>query len=96
MLQAGLLAAGLDGVEHARDPGKRLDLDMYVAGPGVDGARRLPLNLLDAVRAFEGDAPLRAALGEPFATSYAKLKRQEWDLYMRHLTEWERETTLDC
>jgi glutamine synthetase len=96
LLQAGLLAAGLDGVEHARDPGRRLDLDMYVAGPGVDGARRLPLNLLDAVRAFEGDASLRAALGEPFAASYAKLKRQEWDLYMRHLTEWERETTLDC
>ena len=96
LLQAGLLAAGLDGVEHARDPGKRLDLDMYVAGPGVDGARRLPLNLLDAVRAFEGDASLRAALGEPFAASYAKLKRQEWDGYMRHLTVWERETTLDC
>jgi len=96
LLQAGLLAAGLDGVEHARDPGRRLDLDMYVAGPGVDGARRLPLNLLDAVRAFEGDASLRVALGEPFAASYAKLKRQEWDLYMRHLTEWERETTLDC
>jgi len=96
LLQAGLLAAGLDGVEHARDPGRRLDLDMYVAGPGVDGARRLPLNLLDAVRAFEGDASLRGALGEPFAASYAKLKRQEWDLYMRHLTEWERETTLDC
>jgi glutamine synthetase type III len=96
LLQAGLLAAGLDGVEHARDPGRRLDLDMYVAGAGVDGARRLPFNLLDAVRAFEGDASLRAALGEPFAASYAKLKRQEWDLYMRHLTEWERETTLDC
>lgn len=96
LLQAGLLAAGLDGVEHARDPGKRLDLDMYVAGPGVDGARRLPLNLLDAVRAFEGDASLRTALGEPFAASYAKLKRQEWDGYMRHLTAWERETTLDC
>ncbi len=96
LLQAGLLAAGLDGVEHARDPGKRLDLDMYVAGHSVDGARRLPLNLLDAVRAFEGDALLRAALGEPFAVSYAKLKRQEWDLYMRHLTDWERETTLDC
>ena len=96
LLQAGLLAAGLDGVEHARDPGKRLDLDMYVAGHSVDGARRLPLNLLDAMRAFESDVSLRAALGEPFAASYAKLKRQEWDLYMRHLTEWERETTLDC
>ncbi len=96
LLQAGLLAAGLDGIAQARNPGKPLDLDMYVAGHEVEGARRLPLNLLDAVRAFEGCAPLRAALGEAFAASYAKLKRQEWDGYMRHLTQWERDQTLDC
>ena len=96
LLQAALLAAGLDGVSHGRHPGKRLDLDMYVAGHGVEGARRLPLNLLDAIRAFEACAPLREALGAPFADAYAKLKRQEWDSYMRHLTGWERETTLDC
>ncbi len=96
LLQAGLLAAGLDGIAQARNPGTPLDLDMYVAGHGVEGARRLPLNLLDAVRAFEACAPLRAALGEAFAASYAKLKRQEWDGYMRHLTQWERDQTLDC
>ena len=95
LLQAGLLAAGLDGVAAARDPGPMLDLDMYVAG-AVAGSRRLPLNLLDAIRAFEACGPLRTALGEAFAGSYAKLKRQEWDGYMRHLTAWERETTLDC
>ena len=96
LLQAGLLAAGLDGVANARSAGPRLDLDMYVAGAEVEGARRLPLNLLDAIRAFEACGPLRAALGEAFAASYAKLKRQEWDGYMRHLTAWERDTTLDC
>ena len=96
LLQAGLLAAGLDGIAQGRNPGPRLDLDMYVAGAGVEGARRLPLNLLDAVRAFEACGPLRAALGEGFSASYAKLKRQEWDGYMRHLTQWERDTTLDC
>jgi glutamine synthetase len=96
LLQAALLAAGLDGIAHARRPGKRLDLDMYVAGHGVDGARRLPLNLLDAIRAFETCDPLRQAFGAAFMDSYAKLKRQEWDAYMRHLTQWERDTTLDC
>ena len=96
LLQAGLLAAGLDGVLHARDPGKRLDTDMYAAGHAVAGTRRLPLNLLDAVRAFEHSAVLRAALGKGFAASYAKLKRQEWDSYSRHLTQWEADNTLDC
>jgi glutamine synthetase type III len=94
LLQAGLLAAGLDGIAQSRDPGAGLDRDMYVA-PGSE-ARSLPLNLLDAIRAFEGSSALLAALGAPFCTAYAKLKYQEWDSYMRHLTQWERDTTLDC
>ena len=32
LLQAGILAAGLDGVESERDPGKRLDVNMYTDG----------------------------------------------------------------
>jgi glutamine synthetase type III len=96
LLQAALLAAGLDGVAKKIQPGKRLDMDMYVAGHGVEGARRLPLNLLDAVRVFEESSAMQVALGAPFTQSYAKLKRQEWDSYMRHLTGWERDNTLDC
>ena len=96
LLQAGLLAAGLDGIVAQRDPGKRLDLDMYVAGHAIEGARRLPLNLLDAIRALQACAPLNEALGASFMASYVKLKLQDWDAYSRHLTQWERDTTLDC
>ena len=96
LLQAGLLAAGLDGIARRADPGKRLDVDMYAAGAAVEGARRLPLNLLDAIRAFEASTALQAVLGPRFCSAYAKLKRQEWDGYARHLTQWERDTTLDC
>ena len=94
LLQAALLAAGLDGIENARSPGPRLDVDMY-ATPGT-GAKTLPLNLLDAIRAFEASPLFGAAMGAPFVTAYAKLKRQEWDGYARHLSQWERDTTLDC
>ena len=73
LLQAGLLAAGLDGIAEERDPGKRLDINMYTDGHTVTDARRLPLNLLDALRAFEVSAPLREALGEEFACAYVKL-----------------------
>jgi glutamine synthetase len=96
LLQAGLLAAGLDGIAARRDPGKRLDLDMYVAGHAIEGARRLPLNLLDAIRALQACAPLNEALGAPFMAAYLRLKQQEWDAYSRHLTQWERDSTLDC
>jgi glutamine synthetase len=93
LLQAGLLAAGLDGITRALDPGAPVDRNMYV---DPTGARRLPLNLLDAIRAFTASTTLADSLGQPFASAYAKLKLVEWDAYMRHLTQWERDTTLDC
>jgi glutamine synthetase len=96
LLQAGLLAAGLDGLARKLDPGPRLDVNMYVAGPAMPGVRRLPGNLLDAIRAFEASDGLRSALGAAFADAYTKLKRQEWDSFMGHLTQWERDATLDC
>jgi glutamate---methylamine ligase len=96
LLQAGLLATGLDGVETRRDPGPRRDIDMYTQGHTLEGIRRLPANLLDALRAFAADDVLRARLGASFGDSYLKLKQDEWARFARHLTEWERETTLDC
>ena len=44
-------------------PGKRLDINMYTDGHKVQNVSKLPLNLLDALRAFEASAVLGAALG---------------------------------
>jgi glutamine synthetase len=96
LLQAGVLAAGLDGVANQRDPGKRLDINMYEEGHKLKNVRRLPLNLLDALRQFAGSKTLRAALGGEFADSYVKLRTAEWNDYARHLTQWERDHTLDA
>ncbi|TCT03520.1 type III glutamate--ammonia ligase [Aquabacter spiritensis] len=95
LLQAGILAAGLDGIAQGRDPGKRLDINMYTEGHKVKGAKRLPLNLLDALRALERSKVLKDGLGAGFVASYLKLKTEEWNAYSRHLTQWERDTTLD-
>ncbi len=96
LLQAGILAAGLDGIKHERDPGKRLDINMYTDGHKLGDVKRLPLNLLDALRALEASTTFRSAFGPEFVTSYLKLKREDWNAYARHLTQWERDTTLDC
>jgi glutamine synthetase len=96
LLQAAVLAAGLDGIRNARDPGERLDINMYTDGHKAQNAKRLPLNLLDALRALEKSTIFQDALGEPVIGSYLKLKHNEWNDYCRHLTEWERQTTLDC
>jgi glutamine synthetase len=96
LLQAAVLAAGLDGITQKRDPGPRLDINMYTDGHTVTDAKRLPLNLLDALRAFENSSTLQAALGAEFTAAYAKLKHAEWNDYASHLTQWERQATLDC
>ncbi len=96
LMQAAILAAGLEGIAANRDPGQRLDINMYTDGHTVKGAKRLPLNLLDALRALERSETLRAAFGAEFVDAYLKLRTEDWNAYGRHLTQWERDTTLDC
>ncbi len=96
LMMAGFLAAGLDGMTNKTDPGKRLDLDMYADGHKAKGVRKLPLNLLDAIRNFSKNKMFREALGAELCDAYVKLKTNEWNQYCRQLTQWERETTLDC
>lgn len=96
LLQASIVAAGLDGMRGKRDPGPALDIDMYTDGHTVPDVRRLPLNLLDALRALDASAPLRGGLGDRFVDSYLKLKHAEWQQYSSHLSEWERKATMDC
>jgi glutamine synthetase len=95
LLQAAIIAAGLSGIASKADPGKRHDIDMYAEGHKVRGAPKLPLNLLDALRAFDKDKDLKEALGAEFSTAYLKLKHQEWLNYCAHFTAWEKENTLD-
>ncbi|MEZ0220130.1 type III glutamate--ammonia ligase [Tardiphaga sp. 20_F10_N6_6] len=96
LLPAALLAAGLDGMANSRDPGPRLDINMYTEGAKAPKAKQLPLNLLDALRALEASAVLKDQLGEVVVGSYLKLKHSDWNEHCRQLTEWERQTTLDC
>ena len=95
LLQAVLIGAGLWGVANKIDPGKRLDIDMYAEGHKVKNAPKLPLNLLDALRAFRNNKIMRGILGAEFSDSYLKLKIEEWNNYMHHFSEWERQNALD-
>jgi len=92
---AGLLAAGLDGVDNNRDPGERVDINMYEDGHTLHGVKKLPLNLLDALRLLDANAILRDSLGASFVDSFIKLKMKEWNAFMAHASAWERENTLD-
>ncbi|MDP4992816.1 MAG: type III glutamate--ammonia ligase [Marivita lacus] len=95
LLQAVIIAAGLSGIRSKADPGKRHDIDMYAEGHKVRGAPQLPLNMLDALRAYDKDKELKAAMGEEFSSAFLNLKMQEWNSYVSHFTQWEKDNTLD-
>ncbi|WP_062218907.1 type III glutamate--ammonia ligase [Aureimonas sp. D3] len=95
LLQAIIIAAGLDGIRTKADPGPHRDIDMYREGHTITDAPRLPLNLLDALREYEKDDGLQEAMGREFSSAYLTLKRREWDSYCSQFTPWEHETTLD-
>jgi len=96
LLQAGIIVAGLDGINNKRDPGKALNINMYTDGKNLRGLRKLPENLLDAIRLFEKSKFLKQGFGEELVTSYAKLKHSEWKNCSSSISSWEWEHTLDC
>ena len=69
---------------------------MYKEGHNVKNVKRLPLNLLDALRQLDKSKVVRGAFGDQMIDSYLKLKNAEWNAFMSHATQWERDHTLDC
>jgi len=96
LLPAGLIAAGLDGLVNQRDPGDRSDANLQTDLATVTSLKRLPANLLDALRRLETDSILPERLGGTFIAAYLKLKYQQWNEYSSEISLWESEHTLDC
>jgi glutamine synthetase len=93
------LAAGLEGLREALDPGEPVDdltYDWGETGPAGDArtATRLPRNLLEAIEAFDTDPLTRKVFPEQFVSAYVDMKLQEWDDYHGRVTDWERATYL--
>ena len=95
LLQAVIIAAGIDGINNRTNPGKRLDIDMYADSQKMRSVKKLPLNLLDALRVFERNKILKLSLGEEFSKAYISLKEDEWNSYASHFSTWEKENTID-
>lgn len=86
---AAIIAAGLDGVDRALDPGAPIE------GMATSlGAPTMPRTLADAVDALERDVVLRDALGEEALCEFVAVKRMEWSAYMEAVTDWEQATYL--
>jgi len=89
---AGLIAAGLDGIEREIDPGPAVVDDLFDLDPAEIRSRGiavLPQSLGEAVDAFEASALLRSALGDALHQQFVMHKRREWTEYARHVSDWE-------
>jgi len=95
LMQAAVLAAGLDGIDNDRHPGAPSYINMYEEGHTIEAAKRLPSSLLDALRILEKSTVLRERLGDGLIDPYIKMKMQEWQAFCSHMSTWERDNTLD-
>jgi glutamine synthetase len=73
LLQAAVLAAGLDGIERQLDPGPRSDANTYTDPPAPGTAQPLPGSLEEALEAFAADTILQDSLGSEFCSAYQEL-----------------------
>ncbi|CAA9462886.1 MAG: Glutamine synthetase type I [uncultured Rubrobacteraceae bacterium] len=98
LVTAALIAAGLDGIERGLDPGEPRTENLYdLSGEdlGEKGIDLLPHTLNEACDALEADSVICKALGMEFVREYIEIKRQEWDNYNRHVSDWEVERYLE-
>ncbi|HKU58385.1 MAG TPA: glutamine synthetase family protein, partial [Gaiellaceae bacterium] len=83
---AGLIAAGLYGIENKLELGKALEGNAYESH-----AERFPATLREAIAALEGGSMARAALGDDVVDHYLNYGRTEQELFDRVVTCYERE-----
>jgi glutamine synthetase len=90
---AGLIAAGIDGIERGLDPGDpQIGRNMYettLEQARSEALRFLPQSLSEALDEFEGDEIVQGALGAELAAEFLRIKRMEWVRYHNDVSRWE-------
>jgi len=82
---AGLIAAGLDGIERRLELGPPLAGDAYAR----ESLPEIPPTLREAIVALDGSATLRRALGDAVVEHYLHAARWEHSEFDRQVTDWE-------
>jgi glutamine synthetase len=85
LLAAGILAAGMDGVERELELPPAAEHDAYAD----ERLPLLPRTLGEAIDAWSATPFARETFGERFADDYAGLARYDLRLYEAYITDWE-------
>lgn len=94
---AGLLQAGLEGIEKGYELPEPMEENLYHVGPeelGRRGIEQLPATLGESIELAADSELVLRTLGEHTFSRFIELKRQEWDTYRVQVTPFEVETFL--
>lgn len=92
-----LLASGLDGIEHKKQPPQAVDQNIYAMTKKErieSGVKDLPATLKEALDEMEKDPVIIQALGEHLYENYVEAKEFEWRMFNNTVHPWEREQYL--
>jgi glutamine synthetase len=104
LLQAGVLAAGLHGLQNKINPGKPLYCNMYTDYKKYPNLPKLPDNLDQSLEKLKNNKKMNNFFGKEVISSYLKLRNSEIKEFKQKenfnkresITKWERINTLDC
>jgi len=104
LLQASVLAAGINGIKNKIDPGKPLNCNMYEDFAKYPNLPKLPDELDQSLKQLKQNKEMNDAFGAEVIDSYIKLRATEIKEFnnierfdkSKPITKWERQNTLDC
>ncbi len=104
LLQASILAAGLDGLKNKIDPGNPLHCNMYEDFAKYPDLPKLPDELDQSLSQLKDNKSMKEAFGSDVISSYVKLRNTEIKEFKskesfdkaKAVTKWEKDNTLDC
>ena len=92
LLQAGVIAAGIDGIDRKLDPGEPHNINLYdytIDQLSDMKIGTLPQTLREALDALSDDSLFREELGDSIIREFISIKEMEWVEYQRHVSDWE-------
>ena len=104
LLQAGVIASGIYGLNNKIDPGEPLSCNMYTEYKKYPDLKKLPEKIEDSLNELNNSKEIKEAFGEDVINSFIKLKNMEIEEFnkvetfdkTRKITDWEKKNTLDC
>jgi glutamine synthetase len=92
---AALIKAMEDGIERKLDPGEPEERNIYEAIAGGKEVKKIPMTFGDALDALDADEVIKSALPGDMYRVFSHYKRDEWERYCAHVTDWDVQEYLD-